>query len=125
MSTLAEQMAEDTLEAQKFSRKHLVVDLAMSASSVAELEENVDMVEFAIAGGKSEENVDLLARIWGAFLGQALIQVAGGSWIEKDGRPAVQGANGIAFPHDRVRRRITDGSENNLSTYFAEMIEQL
>ncbi len=125
MSTLAEQMAEDTLEAQKFSRKHLVVELGMNALGVDELEDNVDMVEYAIAGGKSEENVDLLTRIWGAYLGEALIHVAGGTWIEKDGRPAVQGTNGIAFPHDRVRSRITAGSENNLATYFAEMIKQL
>ena len=125
MSTLAEQMAADTLEAQKFSRKHLVVELGMSASSLAELEENVDLVEFAITGGTSEENVDLLTRIWGAYLGEALIHATGSSWIEKGGRPAVQGANGIAFPHDQVRRRIIAGSENNLATYFAEMIKQL
>ena len=52
MSTLAKQMADDALEAQKFSRKHLVVELGMNAASVSELEENVDMVEYAIAGGK-------------------------------------------------------------------------
>ena len=125
MSTLAEQMAEDTLEAQKFSRKHLVVELGMSAASVAELEENVDMVEYAIAGGKSAENVDLLTRIWGAYLGEALIHGVGGSWIEEDGRPAVQGTNAIAFPHDQVRRRITEGPEYNLATYFVEMSKQL
>ncbi|HJN07621.1 MAG TPA: hypothetical protein QF564_02950 [Pirellulaceae bacterium] len=125
MSTLAEQMADDTLEAQTFSRKHLVVELGMSASSVAELEENIDMVEFAIAGGKSDENVELLTRLWGAYLGEVLIHASGGSWIEKDGRPAVQGANGIAFPHDQIRRRMIAGSENNLATYFAEMIKQL
>ncbi len=125
MSTLAEKMAEDTLEAQRFSRKHLVVELGMTATSVAELEENVDTIEYAIAGGKSNENVDLLTRIWGAYLGEALIHGAGGSWIEQDGRPAVQGAKGIAFPHDQIRRRIIDGSENNLSTYFAEMMKQL
>lgn len=126
MTTLAEQMAADLLEAQKFSRKHLVVELGLTAASVAELEDNVDTVEYAIAGGKSAENVELLTRLWGAFLGEALIHAAGGSWIEQDGRRAVQGANGIAFPHEQVRRRIVEGSENhNLATYFAEMIKQL
>ena len=125
MSTLAEQMADDMLEAQRFSRKHLVVELGMSAASVAELEENIDLVEFAIPGGKSEENVDLLTRIWGAYLGEALIHATGGSWIEKDGGPAVQGAHDIAFPHDQVRRRIIAGSENNLATYLTEMTKQL
>ena len=125
MSKLAEQMAADMLEAQKFSRKHLVVELGLTATSIAELEDNVDMVEYAIAGGKSEENIDLLTRIWGAYLGEVLIHATDGSWIEHDGRPAVQGANGIAFPHDQVRRRIVDGADNNLSNYFVETIKQL
>ena len=125
MSTLTEQMAADLLEAQKFSRKHLVVELGLTEASVAELEENVDMVEFAVAGGKSDENVEMLTRIWGAYLGEALIHAANGSWIEQDGRPAVKGANGIAFPHDQIRDRIVEGSAHNLATYFAETIKQL
>jgi len=123
MSTLAEQMAADTLEAQKFSRKHLVVELGLTAASVTELEDNMDMVEFAIAGGKSPENVELLTRIWGAYLGEVLIHDAGGEWIEQDGLPVVQGAHGIAKPHDRVRQRIVEGSDYNLATYLAEMSE--
>jgi len=125
MTTLAERMAADLLEAQRFSRKHLVLELAMTAASVAELEDNIDTVEYAIAGGKSDENIEMLTRMWGAFLGEVLIHDAGGSWIERDGRPAVQGARGIAFPHDQVRRRLTEGSENNLANYFAETIQQL
>ncbi len=125
MSTLAEQMAADLLEAQKFSRKHLVVELALTEASVAELEDNVDTVEFAIAGGKSDENVAMLTRVWGAFLGETLIHATNSAWIEQDGRPAVQGANGIAFPHDQVRRRLLEGSAHNLATYFAETKKQL
>ena len=125
MSTLAEQMAADLLEAQKFSRKHLVVELGLNAASVSELEENVDMVEFALAGGKSAENVEMLTRTWGAFLGEALIHVANGSWVELDGRLAVQGASGIAYPHEQVRRRILEGSAHNLVTYFEETVKLL
>lgn len=125
MSTLAEQMAADLLEAQRFSRKHLVLELGMTAASVAELEDNVDTVEYAIAGGKSAENIEMLTRIWGAYVGEALIHAVGGSWVEQEGRVAVQGPNGIAFPHEQVRRRIVDGSPHNLATYFAETIKHL
>lgn len=125
MSTLAEQMAADTLEAQVFSRKHLVLELGMTAASVAELEDNVDTVEYAIRGGKSDENIDMLTRIWGAYLGEVLIHAVGGSWIEQEGRPAVQGSQGTAFPHDQVRSRLVDGAAANLATWFAATIEQL
>jgi len=125
MSTLAERMAADLLEAQKFSRKHLVLELGLTAASVSELEDNVDTVEYAIAGGKSADNIDMLTRLWGAFLGEVLIHATGASWTEQDGRPAVQGSRGVAFPHDHVRRRLVDGTDHHLGNYFTETIQQL
>ena len=125
MTTLAEQMAADLLEAQRFSRKHLVLELGLNAASVAELEDNVDTIDYAIAGGKSAENVDMLTRVWGAFLGEAMIQATGASWEEQEGRPGVRGTHGVAFPHEQVRRRIVDGPAHSLSDYFAYTIKQL
>ncbi len=125
MTTLAEQMARDLLEAQRFSRKHLVLELGLTAASVADLEDNVEMVEYAIAGGKSEENIALLTRTWGAFLGEVMIQVSDAAWVEHDGKPAVRGSRSVAFPHEQVRRRLLEGSQHNLATYFAETVPQL
>lgn len=65
MSDLAEAMKANALEAQRFSRKHLVLELDFSEASVDLIEANADDVEYAIKGGKSEENVAMLVRVWG------------------------------------------------------------
>ena len=67
MSELANEMKANALEAQKFVRKHFVVELDFSAESVEELERQFDMVEYVIEGGMSEENVELLTRTCGMW----------------------------------------------------------
>ena len=126
MSTLAEQMQADALEAQRFSRKHLVLELDFSAASIGELEANADTVEYAIAGGKSDENIEMLSRIWGAYIGEAFRQQSSGQWVcEDDGRLALQTSGGSAYPQEQVRQRLTEGADFNLATYFATTLAQL
>lgn len=126
MSTLDDQMQADALEAQKFSRKHLVLELDFSPGSVAELEQQADTVEYAVRGGKSDENIDMLARIWGAYIGEALRKKCGGAWTsDESGRIGLKGENSTAYPQDAVRSRLTDGGTNCLSTYFEQTSEQL
>ena len=96
----SDQMAQDALEAQ----------------SVSELDPLCDDVEFMLAGGKSEENIELLTRIWGAYLGELLRKQCDGQWVEDDGR-CLQIGDGQLRPHEQVRRRLTEGAEFSLPNY--------
>ncbi len=118
MSNMNDEMQADALEAQRFSRKHLVLELDFSEHSVDLLEANVDDVEYAIKGGKSDENVTMLTRIWGAYLGEALRKVCGGDWEAVDGQPRLRTAKGATAPHDQVRQRLLQGSDYHLGSYF-------
>ena len=100
----SDQMAQDALEAQKFTRKHFVVGLDFSPQSVSELDPLCDDVEFMLAGGKSEENIELLRK------------QCDGQWVEDDGR-CLQIGDGQLRPHEQVRRRLTEGAEFSLPNY--------
>ncbi|MBP90087.1 MAG: hypothetical protein CMJ64_25835 [Planctomycetaceae bacterium] len=124
MSDLVEQMKVDALEAQRFSRKHLVLELDFSEASVDDIESTVDTVEYAIQGGKSEENLDILSRLWGAYIGEALRKVCGGEWEQAEGRLGLRTEAGIAHPQEQIRQRLTEGGQG-LGDYFRLTKEQL
>lgn len=118
MCELATQMKADALEAQKFSRKHLVLELDFSPHSVGEMERNCDAVEFALRGGKSPENIGLLTRIWGAYLGETLRMQVGGEWTGDAGSPVLRVGEEALQPHEQVRQRLVSGAAYNLYEYL-------
>lgn len=119
---LQDQINADALEAQKFTRKHFVVGLDFTSGSLKELESLCDDVEYALRGGKSEENLDLLVRIWGAYLGETMRRHSGGEWKKVDGELQLC-CNGENYtPHDRVRRRLT-GEKGDFPGYFDSAME--
>ena len=124
MSDLIEQMKADALEAQRFSRKHLVLELDFSEASIDELESNVDTVEYAIKGGKTEENLDMLCRVWGAYLGEALRKACGGEWEQEEDRIGLRTSKGVAYPHELVRGRLS-GSGQGFGDYFRHTLAEL
>jgi hypothetical protein len=123
MSVLVDEMKSHALEAQKFSRKHLVLELDFSEASIQELEGQCDSVEYAIRGGKSPENIEKLAKIWGAYLGESLRRATQAEWfIEESGgqrRIGLKGAAGRAvYPHEHVRCRLTQPGTESLAGFF-------
>jgi hypothetical protein len=128
MSELAERMHADALEAQKFTRKHLVVELDFSVHSLGELDSQFDAVEYAIRGGKSAENLRLLTRIWGAYLGEVVRRHCGGEWLEEKGnagsRIALRLPHETTYPHEHVQRRLTAGAEHDIRVFFEKLRRQ-
>jgi len=118
-------MKADALEAQKFSRKHLVLELDYSEASIDQIEGNADTVEYALKGGKSEANIEMLARIWGAYIGESLRKHCGGDWVEEDGCPLLRTNQSSAQPQQQVRRRLLEGSQHHLGDYFRQMKARL
>lgn len=119
MSSLDEQMLANANEAMKLTRKFFVVELNYSEASIQQLEGLFDDVEFTMRGGKSSENVELLTRVWGSYLGEVLRRQFDGEWIKQaDGAAAVQCGDTIHDTHEQVRRRLTKGAEHNVWQYY-------
>ncbi len=125
MSDLAEEIKTNAIEAQRFSRKHLVLELDFSEASVDLIEANADDVEYAVKGGKSAENVAMLVRIWGAYIGESLRKACGGEWADIDGQIYLRTDNAATSPHDQVRKRIVGGGAAHLGDYFRRMKQEL
>lgn len=130
MSDLLEEMKAHALEAQRFSRKHLVLELDFTEASVQLLDENCDSVEFALRGGKTPENVDMLTRIWGAYLGESLRKATKAEWFADESggtrRLGLRGAPGATvFPHEVVRSRLTQQGAESLLAFYRDARQSL
>jgi hypothetical protein len=120
MSDLAAEIEAHVLESQKFSRKHLVLELDCSPQSLRELDEQCDAVEFAIRGGKSPENVAMLTRIWGAYLGEVLRRRWGGTWSVDESGPVLTINHQQFRPHERVKQRLLAGKQHDIEAFYRE-----
>jgi len=122
MTAVDKQMAADAAEAMKFTRRHFVVELDYSPASVQRLEEAAKDVPFAIDGGASAENVDLLARIWGAYVGEVLRRGGNGLWQRIEGaEPCILSGGVKHHPHQAVRKRLTKPSSDGcLAAFFQQ-----
>lgn len=130
MSTLAEEMKAHALEAQRFSRKHLVLELDFSPTSIQELEGQADSVTYAVRGGKTPENLAMLTRIWGAYVGESIRRATAAEWFETDAgdvkRPGLRSAAGaVVHPHEHVYRRLTGTKDDSLVTFFQQACQTL
>jgi hypothetical protein len=136
MPTLAEEMKAHALEAQKFSRKHLVLELDFSEASIRELENHYDTLVYALKGGLSPENIALLTRMWGAYIGESLRRAAGAEWIEESAafssadpsarHIGLKGPRGtVVYPHEIVARRLVDKNAANVLQFFQQSKESL
>lgn len=124
MATVSERVAANVLEAQRFSRKHFVLELNFSEASVHDIEEQVDTVSYTIRGGNSPENIEMLSRAWGSYLGEIIRRKHGGEWVAlgegEQERLALRTPQGDLFPLEQVRRRLTEGASANLEQYLQD-----
>ena len=130
MTTLADEMKAHALEAQRYSRKHFVLELDFSEASVKELENQADSVTYAMRGGKTPENIALLVRLWGAYLGESLRKSTGAEWVEDLAGEVrriglKKGPHPTVHPHEHVHQRLLGTADCNLLTYFQQVREQL
>lgn len=119
MSDLATRMMDDAVEAQKFSRRHLVLELDFSAASIREIEEAVATIDFALQGGRSPENVEQLTRLWGSYLGETIRRATTAEWVlDETESPALRQGDQMLLPHQQVKARLTGGDEHSLVDFL-------
>lgn len=118
--SIAEKMLENAFEAQKLTRKHFVVELDFSEQSILDLDRIADDVDFTLSGGKSSENIELLSRTWGSYLGEVLCRTKGGQWVEAAEHPfgvSVCIGETMIDPHQQIRQRL-DQPGQSLQGFF-------
>lgn len=124
--SISEKMKQDALEGQKLTRKFFVIELDFSRESLLDLEDLFDNVEIYLRGGKSEENIALLTRTWGAYLGEVLQRQGIGNWAKE--ADAIGGAvltrDGEPLrPHAQVRQRLLEGDSANVVRYANSILD--
>lgn len=99
------------------------VQLDFSEASVEKLDE--------LVGAASPQNLDEASKMWGAYFGEVVRRRWGGEWsIESypGGQFAtltltVQGSK--LFPSLKIYRRLTNGANENLATFYQAVKERL
>ena len=99
------------------------VQLDFSEASVERLDE--------LVGAASPQNLDEASKMWGAYFGEVVRRRWGGEWsIESypGGQFAtltltVQGSK--LFPSLKIYRRLTNGANENLATFYQAVKERL
>ncbi len=121
MANLPDEMNEAALEAMKLTRKYFVVELDFSESSIQSLDPLFNDVEFTMRGGKSDDNVELLTRVWGAYLGEVIRRNIGGQWTSSsESGIGLQRDDNAIHPHDAVRKRLVDESADTLWQFYQQ-----
>jgi hypothetical protein len=100
--------------------------LDFSSESIDGLDEILVMV-----GESPELNLDFEVRLWGSYLGEVLRKRYAGAWemTQYPGGvaavPAVELRGSRLFPLMKVFRRLTEGEEEDLRTFFSMVTERL
>lgn len=109
------------LARRKFKQK-----LDFSAESIDSLDEVLVQV-----GESPELDLDFEVRLWGSYLGEVVRRRYAGSWEMarypggEMAVPAVEVRGSRLFPLMKVYRRLTQGEEEDLRTFFAMVTERL
>jgi hypothetical protein len=101
-------------------------DLDFSSSSIEELDEIL-----VLLGESPELDIDFEVRLWGSYLGEVLRRRYAGNWemTQYPGGdmavPAVEVRGSRLFPLMKVYRRLTEGDEEDLASFFSMVTDRL
>jgi hypothetical protein len=100
--------------------------LDFTADSINTLDEIL-----VLLGESPEIDLDYESRLWGSYLGEVLRQRYAGSWEmtqypgAEHAAPAVDVRGSRLFPLMKVYRRLTDGEEEDLRSFYSMVTERL
>ncbi len=101
-------------------------NLDFSSDSIEALDEILVTI-----GESPERELDFESRLWGSYLGEVLRRRYSGAWemtIYPGGTvavPAVEVRGSRLFPLMKVYRRLTEGEEEDLRSFYAMVTERL
>lgn len=87
--------------------------------------ESVKWVDGFIERNRSGDTGKLVS-VLGSYLGEAIIQNYGGSWVSIKGAPSVRiNEKVVTFPFGKVQKQFLNGSEDSIYHYFVTIEEML
>ncbi|MCM3786716.1 hypothetical protein M3231_27660 [Neobacillus mesonae] len=141
--TVADMMKAYAEDAVEFAEQ-LGVELDYSEESIKRLEELLQRFHEEIPRGfrklfkkgPTEHDKIQMSKMWGGYLGETIIRHLGGEWqpssVSEDTIAIVVSStiNGEVYPHEvyppsRVYRRIINGPEDNVWTYYCVLKDDL
>lgn len=127
--SVGQQMAAAAADAVRLTDTYFTEELDFTEESVSTIERLIDDIHYSMPNGKTQANIDLLCRVWGAYIGEVFRKHVGGEWIEWEdeyGKAiAFQSGEVKVFPMDKVRKRIVGGPEHNLRGYYGAFRDQM
>lgn len=124
--TLEAMMQGYAQAATDVARKDFRRELDFSGESIERLDEILMLV-----GEAPELDIDFEVRLWGSYLGEVLRRRYAGNWemTRYPGGdmavPAVEVRGSRLFPLMKVYRRLTEGEEEDLATFFSMVTDRL
>jgi hypothetical protein len=100
-----------------------IPNFGFNAPSIAYLDSFIDRQGTAFQTVEAKET---LMNLLGSFLGEAIVLVYGGSWkiTESIAQVVITRGDNVHMldPFAKAQKRITNGNDDNLQAYFAEII---
>jgi hypothetical protein len=112
--------------ASEFAKSEFGLKLDFTSESIDALDDILVRV-----GESPEFDMDFVVRLWGSYLGEVLRRRYAGSWemTQYPGGvaavPAVELRGSRLFPLMKVFRRLNEGEEEDLRTFFSMVTERL
>ena len=112
--------------ATELARSEFKLKLDFSSESIDSLDDILVRI-----GESPELDMDFEVRLWGAYLGEVLRRRYAGTWEMTqypggiNAVPAVELRGSRLFPLMKVYRRLNEGEEEDLRTFFSMVTERL
>ncbi|MGE0329040.1 MAG: hypothetical protein AB7K71_37420 [Polyangiaceae bacterium] len=103
----------------------LDLDLDYSVQSIAKVETILTVLHESLGSAPSDDDVQLMSGIYGAYIGEALRQYAGAEWgSDGPGDFHLEYEGSVIWPLDKVHERIVNGDEDNVAHYAAGVLRR-
>lgn len=127
--TISDMMEAYSLDAIDFARENFQEQLDYSESSIEQVEQiaaklydDIPKGFFSrlLKKGPSEEEIELVSKMLGGYIGEVFIRSQGGEWKyhEQFSTFALNKGDSWLFPVSKVYKRLTNGEEDNLSSFY-------
>jgi hypothetical protein len=123
---IAAAYAQDAVD---LARNHYKITLDGSDESVQKVEFILADIHDTMPKNATDDQVSNFAKTFGSYVGEAYRRRHGGEWgvFTMDGQemPGIRSTGHQFWPWDKVRKRIVNGSEDNVWDYYLMLTNQL
>lgn len=136
--TVNDMMEAYALDAVDHARDHFATDLDFTSGSVEAVEQILSKLYVAIPRGvkkllrraPSEDTLDQICKMYGGYVGEVFRRQRGGEWeFDQEILPGylvitLRNGHSKIFPPSKVRKRLDNGPEDNVWSYFRVMLDE-